>query len=179
MIHLVRYSNLSPGGGGGGGKPGSKGRMGVLDFARDVRDRLIWTMHEWTLADPEKPYKKVDLSELQAYILFVVGDAEPIAIGEVAKRLHQEKSVITKSLTRLIERVLVRKEIDTSDHRRYLLSLTRKGRTAFNKLDRLSVESYARWLKHVPRSEWKMVLMAIEVLDVAMEEMRIERATCE
>ena len=179
MIHPARFVHLCPGGGGSGGKSGSRGLPSALDFARSVRDRLIWTMHEWSLADPEKPYKKVDLSELQAYILFVVEDAEPIAIGEVAKRLHQEKSVITKSLARLFERGLVRKETDTSDRRRYLLWLTGKGRKAFKKLDKLSVESYARWLKHVPESEWKRVLRAIEVLDVAMEEMRLERAACE
>lgn len=155
-----------------GGKSGEKD---FEEFTRSIRNRLMWTILEWSLGDPNRLYKKIELSQLNAYILFVVKEAGSISIGEVAKKLRQEKSVLTKSLTKLIERGYIRKERDKTDGRRLLLSLTDDGRKVFFELDSVSIENYSKWLRHVPTEDRKKVLDAIIILDDAMTLRRIER----
>ncbi len=128
----------------------------------------MWTILEWSLGDPNQIYKKIELSQLHAYILFVVKESGPISIGEVAKRLRQEKSVITKSLARLIERGFIKKERDAKDGRRLLLRLTAEGERIFFELDSISIEKYSSWLKHIPLDDRKKVLEAVIILDDAM-----------
>lgn len=135
----------------------------------------MWTILEWSLGDPNQIYKKIELSQLHAYILYVVKEAGYIPIGEVAKKLRQEKSVITKSLARLIERGLIKKERDVKDGRRLLLSLTDEGHRIFCKLDNISIEKYSNWLKYVPVADRQKVLDAVIILDDAMTSRRIER----
>ena len=155
---------------------GSDCDASLADFARRIRDRLMWTILEWSLGDPNRIYKKIELSQLNAYILFVVASEGSIAIGEVAKKLRQEKSVITKSLARLIDRGLVEKKRDPNDGRRIILTTTDEGRRVQRELDALSIEGYSKWLRHIPESEREEIVDVIERLDDAMTKRRSERA---
>ncbi|MCD6120084.1 winged helix DNA-binding protein, partial [bacterium] len=53
-------------------------------------------------------------------------------------------------LSRLLERGLFAKKKDPADGRRMLLTLTDKGRRVHSDIDKISIELYSSWLKHIP-----------------------------
>jgi len=53
-----------------------------------------------------------------------------------------------------------------------LLTLTDKGRRVHSDIDKISIELYSSWLKHIPMRDRAGIIDAIELLDDAMEKRR-------
>jgi DNA-binding MarR family transcriptional regulator len=67
----------------------------------------------------------------EIHIIKMVGDYPGIFSSEIARRFGITRAVIHKTLLKLEERGLVRKEQDETDKKRHRLFLTEKGKTAY------------------------------------------------
>jgi DNA-binding MarR family transcriptional regulator len=72
------------------------------------------------------------------YVLVCVGEFGPLAQQRVADRLGLDRSDLVKVLDRLEAAGRVRRERDTEDRRRHVLTLTEAGRAAVAQVDEVS-----------------------------------------
>ena len=133
---------------------------------------MLWLVRGFTLYDPRKSYPGFYLSPQQSYVLGVVHDQGPITPGDVARKLRLEKSHLTKIVNSLIEMGAVRKEHDSGDRRRLMLTATAEGRRIFRELDKVSIRSYLNLMELIPEEKRENVIGAVEVMLEAMDELR-------
>ncbi|WP_329048774.1 MarR family transcriptional regulator [Amycolatopsis sp. NBC_01488] len=74
------------------------------------------------------------------YVLVCVGEFGPLAQQRVADRLGLDRSDLVKVLDRLEAAGWVRRERDTEDRRRHVLTLTADGRATVAKVEEVSAE---------------------------------------
>jgi DNA-binding MarR family transcriptional regulator len=67
----------------------------------------------------------------EIHIIKMIGDYAGIFSSEIARRFGITRAVIHKTLLKLEEQGLMRKEQDTTDKKRHKLFLTEKGKTAY------------------------------------------------
>ncbi|HEX9746083.1 MAG TPA: MarR family transcriptional regulator [bacterium] len=142
--------------------------------SRRLRDAMVWLIRGFVLYDPRKNYPDFYLSPQQSYVINVISEEERITPGEVAKILRLEKSHLTKIVNSLIDLGAVQKVRDEEDRRRQYLTLTGKGREIYGELDKVSVQSYENFVKHIPEKDRERVIESTEAMLKAVEEMRRE-----
>ena len=78
------------------------------------------------------PYKdrlhRYHLKPPQLFLLLTLYDHDGVAAGELASRVHLDKSTLTGMLKRLEERGLLTREEDENDGRSVRVALTERGR---------------------------------------------------
>ncbi|MET8850135.1 MarR family transcriptional regulator [Amycolatopsis sp. NPDC004625] len=72
------------------------------------------------------------------YVLVCIGEAGPLSQQRVADRLGLDRSDLVKVLDRLEAAGWVRRERDTEDRRRHLLTLTEAGRATVGRVEEVS-----------------------------------------
>lgn len=70
----------------------------------------------------------------ESHVLKIIGEQPGIFSSEIARRFSVTRGAIQKTLGRLEERELIRKEVDAADKKRIQLYLTEEGRHALELL---------------------------------------------
>ena len=95
---------------------------GVLSFMR-----LIWAVDHGLQRTSKRMSAVLGFTGPQRLVLRILGRAEGITPGALAKTLHLHPSTLTGILRRLEKRGVIRREADFRDSRRSLLFLTPEG----------------------------------------------------
>ena len=95
----------------------------VLDFMR-----LLWAVDHALQRTSKEMETRLGVTGPQRFVLRIVGRFPGIPAGQVAKLLHLHPSTLTGVFRRLESHDLLRRRADPRDGRRFLLSLTEKGR---------------------------------------------------
>lgn len=108
----------------------------------------------------------VKLTELR--ILIILGASQPISVNEISRRTHIDKAWISRSLTGLLRRKLIKKTAHPADTRASALSLTKKGEALLREIAPVA-EQYQRQLLEGQSS--REVERALDLLASRAEEM--------
>jgi MarR family transcriptional regulator, organic hydroperoxide resistance regulator len=95
----------------------------VLDFMR-----LLCAVDHALQRTSKEMETRLGVTGPQRFVLRIVGRFPGIPAGQVAKLLHLHPSTLTGVFRRLETHELLRRRADPRDGRRFLLSLTEKGR---------------------------------------------------
>jgi MarR family transcriptional regulator, organic hydroperoxide resistance regulator len=95
----------------------------VLDFMR-----LLWAVDHALQRTSKNMETRLGVTGPQRFVLRIVGRFPGIPAGQVATLLHLHPSTLTGVFRRLEKQELLRRRADPRDGRRFLLSLTDKGR---------------------------------------------------
>jgi DNA-binding MarR family transcriptional regulator len=87
----------------------------------------------------------------------------------IAKRMNLSESRLTRIIDGLEEKGYITRESDPKDSRSVSLTLTRKGRSLINTLDKHNVEIHHKILKNLKASQYKSLVLAMETLNYATE----------
>ena len=98
----------------------------------------------------------VKLTELR--ILIILGAFQSISVNEISRRTHVDKAWISRSLTGLLRRKLIKKTAHPEDSRACWLSLTKKGEALLRKIAPVA-EHYQRRLLQGQRSNREVELV--------------------
>ncbi len=107
----------------------------------------------------------VKLTELR--ILIILGAYRSISVNEISRRTHIDKAWISRSLTGLLRRKLIKKTAHPADSRASSLSLTRKGEALLLQIAPVA-EEYQRQLLQGQRGN--DVESALDLLAARAEE---------
>ena len=98
---------------------------------------------------------KFKLSVTEWRIMAVLGEYPSSSADEVSSTIHTEKSIISRSLKRLLERRFVQREVNTSDRRRQDLTLTGLGWDVYKQIVPVSYEYETALLACFSKTEQK------------------------
>ena len=121
------------------------------------------------LHQPERTPCGEPISVSQAYALTELA-AQPLTQAELARRLHLDRSVVSRLADVLIERGWLRRERHPHDQRAVQLVLTDAGRRAATRLAGARRARMATLLDAVPVNERETVLHALDVLTRSLAE---------
>jgi DNA-binding MarR family transcriptional regulator len=76
------------------------------------------------------------LSQGEAHILAELATTSPATIATLHRGLAHQRSTLTSILDRLVDRQFVTREVGTADRRTFVITLTRKGRAAADRIRR-------------------------------------------
>lgn len=107
--------------------------------------RQIGLLQEHLLASP--------FTLTQARVLFELGTRGTLTAREIREDLGLDRGYLSRILDQFATRGLIRRRKSTDDGRKTLLSLTPKGKSTFESLDRSSHESTAEILQRLSSSQ--------------------------
>ena len=90
---------------------------------------------------------KFALSVTEWRIMAVLGEYPGASADEVSAKIQIEKSIVSRSLQKLLKRHLVVREVDESDRRRQNLTLTKTGKDVYRQIVPVSYDYEDRLLK--------------------------------
>jgi DNA-binding MarR family transcriptional regulator/N-acetylglutamate synthase-like GNAT family acetyltransferase len=106
----------------------------------------------------------------QARILFELGTRKTITAGELIRHLGLDAGYLSRILQSFTEKRLVARERSASDGRRAHLSLTAKGRRAFEELDRKSRRSVRAMVSALSAAQRKRLLCSMQEIQATLSE---------
>lgn len=115
----------------------------------------------------ETPY-----SLAESRILFELGSSEIKSPSELADELRLNLGYVSRVLTGLKERGLVRSQTSRDDARRQLVELTKKGVKAFELLDARSSQQVREMLEHLSGDEQERLMSTIAAIESLLGEKR-------
>ncbi|NIB43921.1 MarR family transcriptional regulator [Pseudomaricurvus alkylphenolicus] len=82
------------------------------------------------IADTYKDKFAISITEWR--IMAVLGEYPGISADEVSLKTHIEKSIISRAVSKLLQRKLIEREFDPEDRRRSMLQLSPTGKSVYN-----------------------------------------------
>ncbi|GHA13723.1 MarR family transcriptional regulator [Arenicella chitinivorans] len=112
----------------------SKPRPDILTLERYLPYRLA-TLSNRISGIIAQTYKdKFGLSVTEWRIMAVLGEYPGASADEVSAKIQIEKSIVSRSLQKLLARHLVVREVDSADRRRQNLALTKTGADVYRQI---------------------------------------------
>lgn len=100
----------------------------------------------------------------EARILYELGQTPEIAAKEIGEKLNLDRGYLSRMLQAFQRKRLISRKTDATDKRRSHLSLTDKGRTTFQQLDRHSSQAAAGMFADLPPGAVNALLAAMETI---------------
>ncbi len=110
----------------------------ILTLERYLPYRLSILSNKVSGIIAEHYKNKFALSVTEWRIMAVLGEYPHISADEVSSKTRIEKSLISRAVSRLLQRRLIMREVDGSDRRRSQLALTETGLAVYNDIVPLS-----------------------------------------
>ena len=101
------------------------------------------------------------LTAAQCHTLLEIGEREPLSLVDLAEGLGLDSSTLSRTIQGLVVLGMVRREPSESDRRYVDISLSEEGRKAFNRIERINSDIFARVLESLPVDKRETVLESI------------------
>jgi len=113
----------------------------------------------------QEQYLASELSLAEARILYELAHREQPTAAELSHDLGLDAGYLSRTLRDFARRGLIRRQPSTTDRRRSLLRLTKKGQRTFAPLERRAAAEISKMLSAVPKPEQKRLLTAIHTIE--------------
>lgn len=96
---------------------------------------------------------KFALSITEWRIMAVLGEYPGISADEVSAKTQIEKSILSRAISKLLQRKLIEREFDSEDKRRSVLALTKTGLSVYDEMVPISYDYEQRLLECFDKKE--------------------------
>jgi DNA-binding MarR family transcriptional regulator len=110
----------------------------------------------------------------QCHLLLEVDLRGSTSATKLAEILELDKSTLSRAVDGMCRSGLLSRETDSSNRRRQIIRLTKKGRTRADAINGICNATYTRLLDCVPAGKRKIVVESVALLASAMRRMRRE-----
>ncbi|MCX7773338.1 MAG: MarR family transcriptional regulator [Clostridia bacterium] len=104
------------------------------------------------------------ISLSQCYALVEIGQADKIALNELADLLNLDNSTMSRTVNNLVNNELVKREIDPQDRRYVTISLTESGSRLYQGIDEGLNLFFKNIYQSIPQEKQEQVLESLEIL---------------
>jgi len=104
----------------------------------------------------------------QCHVLLEVAKSGAVSLGDLAASLGLDPSTLSRTVQSMVRSGLLRRATNRADRRCVSISLTPRGRTLLQQIDRGRNAYYTALFDFIPREKHEMVLEAIGLLSEAM-----------
>jgi len=130
-----------------------KKRPAILTLERYLPYRLAILSNRISGMIAETYKDKFALSVTEWRIMAVLGEYPGASADEVSVKIQIEKSIVSRSLQKLLKRHLVKREVDRADRRRQNLALTKTGKDVYRQIIPVSYDYEDQLLKCFNKQE--------------------------
>lgn len=130
-----------------------KKRPAILTLERYLPYRLAILSNRISGMIAETYKDKFALSVTEWRIMAVLGEYPGASADEVSVKIQIEKSIVSRSLQKLLKRHLVKREVDRADRRRQNLTLTKTGKDVYRQIIPVSYDYEDQLLKCFDKQE--------------------------
>jgi DNA-binding MarR family transcriptional regulator len=141
-----------------------KSKHTVLTLERFLPYRLSILSNKVSAIIAGTYHDKFALSITEWRIMAVLGEHEGISADEVSARTQIEKSILSRAISKLLQRNLILREFDSNDRRRSKLTLTGMGLSVYDEIVPVSVEYEQKLLKCFDAEEQEQLSELIDRL---------------
>ena len=106
----------------------------------------------------DNEFKKYNIGSGQFQVLIILDKNDKINQESISKILNLDKANVTRAVNKLEKEGYVRREIDTHDHRAYILHLTQKGKNLVPKIRKSLTKLSSKLLSDFSGQEKDMTL---------------------
>ena len=131
----------------------AKKRLSILNLERYLPYRISILSNRVSGVIAKTYQNKFGLSISEWRIMAVVGEYPSISADEVSVKTQIEKSIISRSLQKLLKRQLVVRTVDTEDRRRQNLTLSKTGEDVYKQIVPVSYDYQDKLLKCLTKKE--------------------------
>jgi len=125
----------------------------VLTLERFLPYRLSILSNKVSAIVAESYHDKFALSVTDWRIMAVLGEYPGLSADEVSEKTQIEKSMLSRAISKLLQRKLIMREFDSSDRRRSILTLTDTGLSVYDDIVPISYEYEQQLLKCLNKQE--------------------------
>lgn len=97
--------------------------------------------------------------------LAIIGHYEPLHPGAIAERTSMVPEGVSRALDRLVTKGVVDRSLDEHDRRRVVVTLSRKGKKAFEEIEAVRVAMEEDFLRALSKTEREMLFSILDKLD--------------
>ena len=111
--------------------------------------------------------KSEELSLLDFYVLKAIGEEKEKKIYELLEEVEMDRGMVTGIIKKLVLYTYVKKERSQEDKRAYILSLTKKGRSMYEKTSEIQEDFLEFVLSEITLNEEKSILKFLSKINQA------------
>ena len=108
--------------------------------------------------------RKTGLGVLQCHVIGIVGSQGPVSLRDLCVGTDIEKTYASQLVAQLADLGLLRKSFDSADQRLFIISLTKAGQRAYNRIYRVALKRNETWLASLTREQREMFFNCIDIL---------------
>lgn len=97
------------------------------------------------------------------------GSNESLNNTQISKRMNLSPSRLTRIIDGLVQKGYMQREIDQTDRRNMIVTLSRRGKILTNKLNKAYVDIHSEILQDIDFLQHEPLITAIEYLHLAVE----------
>lgn len=124
----------------------NKQQQAVLTLERYLPYRLSILSNKVSGIIAETYKSKFALSITEWRIMAVLGEYPGVSADEVSAKTQIEKSILSRAISKLLQRKLIAREFDAEDKRRSILALTKTGLSVYAEMVPISYDYEQRLL---------------------------------
>jgi len=132
----------------------------VRDFSRFFTERM---------GSLSERHEGLGLTLTQSRLLITIRENGPVEVSELAERLHLDLTFVSRTLTALEDRRLVKRKISTRDKRARSVELLANGRRLINKVEQRSNQRVLEMTAHLSQDEITSMLDAMNTIRVLLD----------
>ena len=119
----------------------------VLTLERFLPYRLSILSNKVSAIVAETYRDKFALSIVEWRIMAVLGEYPGVSADQVSTKTQIEKSILSRAISKLLQRNLIKRDFDSNDRRRSILALTRTGLSVYDEIVPVSFKYQRELLK--------------------------------
>jgi DNA-binding MarR family transcriptional regulator len=100
----------------------------------------------------------------QCHTLVELGDTGEINLAGLAKRMELDASTLSRTVESMVKTGLIARDIDSSNRRAVVISLTKKGKQRLTIINKSCNEYYGRIMKLIPKKDRSLLLKGVELV---------------
>lgn len=110
----------------------------------------------------------------QCHAIVEIGRTENISLNQLAELLNLENSSMSRTVNNLVNKALVKRDIDMQDRRHVKISLTEKGMELFKGIEEAMDGYYLKVYETIPREKRQQVIEGLSTLIEAINTNKCE-----
>ncbi|MFL0245400.1 MarR family winged helix-turn-helix transcriptional regulator [Candidatus Clostridium stratigraminis] len=100
----------------------------------------------------------------QCHAIVEIGRAKDISLNELAELLTLDKSTMSRTINKLVDSGLARRELDNEDRRYVSIKLTHEGIIIFNNIEYSMDQYYQSIFTRIPEEKREQVLESLQLI---------------
>lgn len=144
----------------------------ILTLERYLPYRLSILSNKVSSAIAETYRNRFSLSITEWRIMAVLGEYPDSSADEVSQKTQIEKSILSRAISRLLQRKILSRKFSPRDRRRSMLKLTASGQAVYNELVPAAYEWEEKLIATLTKQERQTLEKLIEKLYRRAEELK-------